>query len=208
MYKLLNHVLVCLVALVAATFASCDSDEPENQENRANYELVFQQVVSPEGECRFPAAQSSEIGLLGCESKEIAEGLVSALTLHKYDGERYVILDLNEYGKVTASPYEENTGKYFSIEIELKGCDKLKLLLASMEYFNMMAERNNEGDIGITFGYVYKCPKCGACFTFIPDECLDCKYPDFSIPQLSVIPIPSFGVDEVDVNFNNKVNNN
>ena len=29
-----------------------------------------------------------------------------------------------------------------------------------------------------------------------------------NIPQLSVIPIPSLGVDEVDVNFNNEFNNN
>lgn len=206
--KSLHLLNVCLAALVAIAFVSCDSEEMDNEYTRANYKKVLQQIVTPEGESRFPASYKSEVVLLGCESTEVAEGLVSALTLQKYEGDSSIILDLGEFGKVTAIRYEESSGKYFYIEIGIKGSDRLRLLLASMDYFNLTSQKKNDGEFGITFGDVYKCPKCGACYTYIPEECLVCKYHDLDVPQLSIIPIPFLGIDQVDVNFDMEIRNN
>lgn len=203
-FHLLN---VCLAALVI-TFVSCDSEGMDNEYTRANYEKVLQQIVTPEGESRFPASHKSEVILMGCESTVVAEGLVSALTLQKYEGNSSIILDLGEFGKVTATRSEESSGKFFYVEVDIKGSDRLRLLLASMDYFNLTSQKKNDGEFGITFGYVYKCPQCGACYTYIPEECLNCKYKDIDVPLLSIIPIPFLGIDEVDVNFDMEIRNN
>ena len=207
MNKKLYLFFMCLIGLVASTFVSCDSEDLDNDTSRANYELVLQQIVTPEGKSRFPTANSNEVVLVGCEKGDIAEGLVSALILRKYQGEASVELDLKEYGMVSVTRIDPTSGKYFRVELDIKNQDKLRLLFVSMDYFNIISDKENDGEIGITFGQGYRCTECGACYTYVPDSCLNCGM-EVNVPLLSIIPIPSLSVDEVDVNFNMEVDNN
>lgn len=207
MNKKLYFLLMCLIGLAATAVVSCDSEDLDNDTAKASYELVIQQIVTPEGKSRFPLTNSNEVVLVGCDTEDIAEGLVSALILRKYKGEASVGLDLKGYGSVSVTRINPSSGKYFRVEVNIKNQDKLRLLFASMDYFNIISDKENEGEIGITFGQGYKCTECGACYTYVPDICLNCGM-EVNVPLLSIIPIPSLSVDEVDVNFNMEINNN
>lgn len=209
MKKPFHASLICLIVFFAVSLASCDSDGMDNNNiYESKYESVVRQIVTPDGESRFPTTDRRKIILLGCETEDIAEGLVSAFTLRKYNDESSVILDLGDYGQVSATRYDGTDQRYFRIEVDVKGYDRLRLMLVSVDYLNNMANKDNDSETGTETGNMYRCPGCGAFYTYLPEECPVCKCPIPDDPIITLVPIPSFSMDEVDVNFDLEVSDN
>ena len=155
-----------------------------------------------DGKDIFPEISGTDLRFVGFQSSDIARGFVSGLLAQQWDGKKSVTCDFHDYGTLKASSINTSPdGIYGVIAFNLKGMKPFRLVMATDTYLRNLFPDNNDGENPLDNKKTYMCPKCGTVYIGLKDKCAVCGSKLLEIPQFTLVPIPNFPVDNIDIDF-------
>lgn len=199
--KINAFILFCL-SFLFITVSSCDSDKEEQDSDEHNYNRIVRLLHTDDGTDLFPEIGGTDLRFVGFQSPDIAKGFVSGLVAQEWDGTKSISCDFHEYGAMKVSAISASSdGVYGNIYFNLKGMTPFRLVMASNAYLHNLFPDGNDGEEPFSCPKTYICPQCGIVYVEHSEQCAVCGGKLVELPTLTIVPIPSLDIDDIDIDF-------